>query len=242
ALSIFDHGGNDRLGAFFAANGVPASMGYQRYSTPAAEWFREAWIKSRTLDREVPEPPPGVARGPCTEGAAKAKQPAAAPPVDLLDMDAAASPAPAPAADLLDLGGGSAAGPAEADLLGVGAGATHRTSTPRPPTSSGSATWALLPRRLPAACWASTWRPQRRRCPPARRRRAACCSTWRPRRRRRRRWLPRPLQRRSPWRQAQRWQTARRRRTTTPSRSPCRSGRCERPWASRSRHAHDHKW
>merc|ERR1719277_1391271 len=98
-------------------------MGYQRYSTPAAEWYREAWVKSRTLGREVPEPPPGVSRGPCTEGAAEAKKPATAPPVDLLDMDAAASPAPA--ADLLDFGDAAAARPAEADLLGVGAGPTN---------------------------------------------------------------------------------------------------------------------
>lgn len=115
-LAIFDHGGNGRLGAFFEANKVPVSMRFQRYGTPSGDWYRESWIKSRTLGKSVPAPPPGVVAGPCTEGAETQQQ--------------AATGASAPRAqvsDLLDFGAAEVAvagassqtsAAAQADLLG----------------------------------------------------------------------------------------------------------------------------
>lgn len=110
-FQIFQHGGNGRLKAFLDANKVQGSLGFNRYMTPAAEWYREAWIKSRTLGKPVPPPPAGVTTGPCVGG-------------DVASAPAAKAAAPAPVADLLDFGGdtrpaGGAAAPApQADLLG----------------------------------------------------------------------------------------------------------------------------
>lgn len=113
---------------FFNANNISANLGLQRYSTSAAEWYRESWIKSCTLERSVPEPPAGVVRGPCVREGAKLTADAAGakPAVDLLDLGA--EPAPvveAPSVDLLDFGQtpAPAAQPvqtADADLLGFG--------------------------------------------------------------------------------------------------------------------------
>jgi len=128
-LQIFNHGGNKRLGDFYKANGVPVSEGLRRYSTPSGEWYRESWIKNRTMGRPVPAPPANVKVGPCVDtssaaagAAATAEKPkATAPVVDLLDMggEAKATAAkPAPTADLLGFDDSSK--PAETDLLGFG--------------------------------------------------------------------------------------------------------------------------
>lgn len=130
-MKVFEHSGNKRLAEFFEANGVQPSARYQRYHTPAAEWYREAWVKNMTLGREVPPPPQGVSAGPCkgtgqpAKQAVSAKAAPAAPTVDLLDMGGEpakkAPAAAAPAADLLSLGGDASKAPAaNADLLGVG--------------------------------------------------------------------------------------------------------------------------
>lgn len=133
-LQIFDHSGNKQCADFFAANGVGNSVRYQRYHTPAAEWYREAWIKNRIFDRPVPPPPQGVVVGPCVDkAAAKAAAAKAAPPADLLDFGGD-QPAPAKKAaaqaDLLGFGDAPAAPQAapqarsvDADLLGVAAAA-----------------------------------------------------------------------------------------------------------------------
>mmetsp|Transcript_18718 Transcript_18718/g.40874 ORF Transcript_18718/g.40874 Transcript_18718/m.40874 type:complete len:504 (+) Transcript_18718:78-1589(+) len=112
-LEVFEHGGNERLGAFFEANGVQASMRYQRYSTPAAAWYRECWIKNRTLNKPVPPPTDGVKAGPCVDPGAAAAKPAADPVVDLLDFDGE-KPTPKPKAAV------PAPSAAHADLLGFG--------------------------------------------------------------------------------------------------------------------------
>jgi len=139
-IKIFNSGGNARLQKFFEVNQVAASTGFNRYMTPAAEWYRESWIKSRALERDVPPPPAGIQVGPCVDTSAKTKKAEAAAPkapqADLLDFgsEPVAKPA-APAAaqaDLLGFGGepAPAAKPAamtSSDLLGV-AGPT--TSTP----------------------------------------------------------------------------------------------------------------
>eukprot|EP00440_Ansanella_granifera_P063652 gb/GFBE01069013.1/.p1 GENE.gb/GFBE01069013.1/~~gb/GFBE01069013.1/.p1 ORF type:complete len:525 (+),score=100.81 gb/GFBE01069013.1/:1-1575(+) len=129
-IQIFGSGGNKRLAEFFRANGVAPNLMYQRYATPAGDWYREAWIKNRTLGRPVPAPEQGVVVGPCVDGAAQpAKAKPAAPPADLLDLGGGPAPASAPAsaaqADLLGFGGDEPpAKPTqksqEADLLGVG--------------------------------------------------------------------------------------------------------------------------
>lgn len=103
---------------------------YQRYSSPHAEWYREAWIKNRTLGREVPSPPQGVVVGPCIDDSKPANSTSqaqsAAPPVDLLDLggEVQKSDVPNPQTDLLGFGGGPAGQAAQsmqqADLLGVG--------------------------------------------------------------------------------------------------------------------------
>mmetsp|Transcript_24356 Transcript_24356/g.57726 ORF Transcript_24356/g.57726 Transcript_24356/m.57726 type:complete len:494 (+) Transcript_24356:74-1555(+) len=133
-INIFNSGGNRRLTEFFKANGVPESQRFQRYSTAAAEWYREAWIKSRTMGRPVPAPLHGVVVGPCVDDAAKAqaaKAPAA--PVDLLDMGEKvektekAKPAQA---DLLGFDDGQASAPG-GDLLGL-------AQAPSKPASNGS--------------------------------------------------------------------------------------------------------
>lgn len=107
-LLLFNSGGNRRLADFLQANGVPPSLMYQRYSTPAADWYRECWIKNRTLGREVPPPPQGIVVGPCIDTYGSSKK-----------ADQAA-----PTSDLLDFGGSTpATGPtsaAQADLLGFG--------------------------------------------------------------------------------------------------------------------------
>lgn len=125
-LSVFNAGGNKRLAEFFKANNVAASQGFQRYSTAAADWYREAWIKNRTLGRPVPAPVQGVVVGPCIdESKPQANAKAAAPPVDLLDMgDSKPTPAkPAEQADLLNFEGSKAPEKRqEADLLGSNAG------------------------------------------------------------------------------------------------------------------------
>lgn len=143
-LQIFDHSGNRHLGAFFAANGVGNAVRFQRYHTPAAEWYREAWIKNRIFDRAVPAPPQGLVVGPCIDkkAEAKAKEQVAntAPPADLLDFGgdppAATVPAasqPAAQADLLGFGdtpaAGALAGTANADLTGVAASALSAPSS-----------------------------------------------------------------------------------------------------------------
>lgn len=129
-LHLFDSGGNQRLADFFRANNVPDSQMYQRYSTPQAEWYREAWVKNRTLGRPVPSPPQGVVVGPCVDDAKPAgstsQAKSEAPPVDLLDFGggAPATDAPTPQVDLLAFGGDPVTQPAQstqgADLLGVG--------------------------------------------------------------------------------------------------------------------------
>lgn len=136
-LQVFEHGGNQRLGDFFTANGIDSTVRFQRYHTPAAEWYREAWIKNRIFDREVPPPAQGVVTGPCNAGQAKSSAKAAAPPADLLDMGSSAGPAPKPAAqaDLLGFDDGpapsaaSSAAGGHADLLGVGGSGAPQTAT-----------------------------------------------------------------------------------------------------------------
>lgn len=86
-VRVFDHGGNRRLAEFFAANDVPAELRSHRFASPAAEWYRESWIKSRIFGRDVAAPPAGVVLGPCATGAQSAAQ-AAARPADLLDFGA----------------------------------------------------------------------------------------------------------------------------------------------------------
>jgi len=130
SLQLFDSGGNQRLAHFFHANSVPDSPMYQRYSSPQAEWYREAWIKNRTLGREVPSPPQGVVVGPCIDDSKPANSTSqaksAAPPVDLLDFGGEMQriDVPTPQTDLLAFGGDPAAQPPhsmqQADLLGVG--------------------------------------------------------------------------------------------------------------------------
>ncbi|CAE8611153.1 unnamed protein product, partial [Polarella glacialis] len=149
-LQVFGSGGNKRLAEFFAANGVPASLAFQRYATPAGEWYREAWIKNRTLGRPVPPPVPGVVVGPCVDDAVaadKASSSSSSPPSDLLDFGTSAAPAakaaaPAAQADLLgfadepavaskaapavqeaDFFGVASPAPGGGDLLGLGGGA-----------------------------------------------------------------------------------------------------------------------
>lgn len=133
-LQLFDSGGNQRLAKFFHANSVPESPMYQRYSSPQAEWYREAWIKNRTLGREVPSPPQGVVVGPCIDDSkpvnSTSQAKSAAPPVDLLDFGGEAHKvdAPTPQSDLLAFGGDPTGQPAQsmqqADLLGVGEAAS----------------------------------------------------------------------------------------------------------------------
>jgi len=133
-LQLFASGGNKRLADFFAANGVPESARYQRYATPAGEWYREAWIKNRTLGRPVPAPVQGVVVGPCIDNAAPAgpssKTKDAGPPADLLDLGAAEVPAPAAVADLLDVGGGAVSSSGGGDLLDLGSGGNAAASKP----------------------------------------------------------------------------------------------------------------
>lgn len=136
-LQIFKHGGNKRLMDFFDANSVPANLGLQRYSTVAAEWYRESWIKSCTLERPVPEPPAGTVMGPCVSNCSNAAVEAAGPKaaVDLLDLGAEPTPViETQFVDLLDFGETPApvtqvTQPADADLLGFGTVAAV-TSTP----------------------------------------------------------------------------------------------------------------
>eukprot|EP00930_Biecheleria_cincta_P044340 TRINITY_DN30455_c0_g1_i1.p1 TRINITY_DN30455_c0_g1~~TRINITY_DN30455_c0_g1_i1.p1 ORF type:complete len:549 (+),score=104.95 TRINITY_DN30455_c0_g1_i1:76-1722(+) len=139
-LQVFDSGGNQRLAHFFQANKVPDSPMYQRYSSPAGEWYREAWIKNRTLGREVPSPLQGVVVGPCIDDSKPANSTSQAkpdaPPVDLLDFggETQKTNAPTNQTDLLAFGGGDpAASPAqsmpEADLLGVGEPVSSHTGS-----------------------------------------------------------------------------------------------------------------
>lgn len=137
---VVTHGGNRRLLDFFNANHVPASMRLQRYSTQAAEWYREAWIKNRTLERPVPSPPSGVVAGPChyveNADAAAAQIESSvvkhAAPADLLELgsEATLGCGKASPADLLSFDGGTPSSPGtspprqgdmgmDADLLGV---------------------------------------------------------------------------------------------------------------------------
>jgi len=144
-LHVFDHSGNRQCAEFFAANGISNAARFQRYQTPAAEWYRESWIKNRLFCKPVPAPPQGVVAGPCVDRqAAAAKAPAAkaAPPADLLDLGGeqpAPAAKPAAQADLLGFGDAPApaskpqARPADADLLGVGAAA----SSPAPAIGGG---------------------------------------------------------------------------------------------------------
>mmetsp|Transcript_64905 Transcript_64905/g.155010 ORF Transcript_64905/g.155010 Transcript_64905/m.155010 type:complete len:542 (+) Transcript_64905:102-1727(+) len=127
-LSILEHGGNSRLKKFFEVNSVPASSGLQRYSTPAAEWYRESWIKSRTLGRDVPPPPAGIKAGPCVASDAKKQESAskAAPPADLLDLAGEAPSKAPPTADLLDVG--SATDTPSSNLLGIDAAKESSTA------------------------------------------------------------------------------------------------------------------
>lgn len=126
-LQVFDQGGNKRMTEFFAANGVPSEPRYQRYQSPAAEWYRESWIKNRIFAKEVPPPPQGVVVGPCSAtvqaaGAAIATAKQAAPVADLLDFAGAPPVAVAAAGDLLgfDEKPVAARGAAMDDLLGMG--------------------------------------------------------------------------------------------------------------------------
>jgi len=124
-LSVFNAGGNKRLAEFFKANNVPDSQGFQRYGTAAADWYREAWIKNRTLGRPVPAPVQGVVVGPCVDQSQpKAKAPA--PPVDLLDMGTSNSSKPgskpAEETDLLNFGSEPVKETRSSDLLATGAG------------------------------------------------------------------------------------------------------------------------
>jgi len=121
-LELFQHGGNSRLKAFFEANGVPT--GAQQYGSQAAEWYREAWIKCRTMGRPVPPPPAGVVAGPCVETRApEAHSALAKPPADLLDFSS--EPAVAESnrtasmtpCDLLEVEGPAAATAQSPDLL-----------------------------------------------------------------------------------------------------------------------------
>lgn len=124
-LSVFNAGGNKRLAEFFKANNVPDSQGFQRYGTAAADWYREAWIKNRTLGRPVPAPVQGVVVGPCVDQSQpKAKAPA--PPVDLLDMGTSNSSKPgskpAEETDLLNFGSEPVKETKSSYLLATGAG------------------------------------------------------------------------------------------------------------------------
>jgi hypothetical protein len=97
-LQVFERGGNARLAEFFAANGVPKDAGC--YRTPAAQWYRDAWIKCSVLGLEVPPPPAGVSPGPCVSCTPGPAPEAVAGPehvVDLLDLlaDSPSSPAAA---------------------------------------------------------------------------------------------------------------------------------------------------
>mmetsp|Transcript_23342 Transcript_23342/g.53802 ORF Transcript_23342/g.53802 Transcript_23342/m.53802 type:complete len:533 (-) Transcript_23342:52-1650(-) len=110
-LTIFEHGSNARLKKFFDVNQVPASGGLARYSTPAATWYRESWMKNKMFGRDVPAPTDGVRVGPCVaSGSSTAPK---------------STESTAPPADLLDLGGGGAEEKkkkpeaASTDLLGV---------------------------------------------------------------------------------------------------------------------------
>eukprot|EP00928_Gymnodinium_smaydae_P060931 TRINITY_DN4489_c0_g3_i1.p1 TRINITY_DN4489_c0_g3~~TRINITY_DN4489_c0_g3_i1.p1 ORF type:complete len:538 (-),score=122.25 TRINITY_DN4489_c0_g3_i1:129-1742(-) len=179
SIGIFEHGGNKRLADFFAANGLSAEQRFGRYHTPAAEWYREAWIKSRTLGREVPPPPSGVSAGHCGGAAASvAGGPSlatSAPPIDLLDFGGAdasvskapsASAPPAPTADLLDFGdaapAAAAAAPApaaalDADLLGVGGIASSSASGAACASASASTSLLGLDDCLSAPMTSSPW-------------------------------------------------------------------------------------
>lgn len=88
-LQVFAHGGNARLAQFFEANALPAVLGFQRYKSPAAEWYREAWIKNRFLGLPVPPPPSGIVAGPCSDAPPQQQQHQPAPIVDLMDLDSA---------------------------------------------------------------------------------------------------------------------------------------------------------
>mmetsp|Transcript_12412 Transcript_12412/g.30986 ORF Transcript_12412/g.30986 Transcript_12412/m.30986 type:complete len:572 (+) Transcript_12412:146-1861(+) len=131
-LQIFDHGGNSRFDEFCRANGISNAPRFQRYHTPAAEWYREAWIKNRIFSRPVPPPQQGVVVGPCKDtSAAAAKATAPAPQVDLLEFGGGSSAPAAKAAaqaDLLGFGDAPAtakpAAAADADLLGVSSAAS----------------------------------------------------------------------------------------------------------------------
>jgi len=142
--SIFNHGGNKRLADFFVANNAPRETRYQRYHTPAAEWYREAFIKNKVFGKPVPKPDQGVVAGPCAiDGAPEVKK-AAAPAADLLDFDAepskpaAKAAAPAAAADLLGFDDAPSAPSAPkdsdlvggGDLLGMGGGSAPSDSAP----------------------------------------------------------------------------------------------------------------
>jgi hypothetical protein len=129
-LQVFKYGGNKQLMSFFDANGVPASLALQRYSTPAAEWYRESWIKNCTLERPVPEPTVGIVRGPCIN-ADGSKVAATDPAADLLSLCTEPTPPrTAPSMDLLDLAETPAQTvesrqPADCDLLDFGAAAAQ---------------------------------------------------------------------------------------------------------------------
>jgi len=146
-LQIFEHGGNTRLQEFFTANQVHSGAGFQRYSTPAAEWYRESWIKSRMFARAVPSPPSGILPGPCVASwrppsKDEAERGTTARAGDLLEFagepgvgTTAVSPvafATAPAADLLGFDTGpttsssliTAKTSPNADLLGTGQATT----------------------------------------------------------------------------------------------------------------------
>lgn len=150
-LSIFNSGGNKRMADFFQANGVPTSQGFQRYSTAAADWYREAWIKSRTLGRPVPTPLQGVKVGPCVDDSQQAKAKAAASPVDLLDMGEKSGPSvpvkAVPETDLLNFDATPAAAPQkrqETDLLGSGGGDLLGLSAPSAPSAPSAQANDLL--------------------------------------------------------------------------------------------------
>lgn len=88
-LQVFEHGGNGRLGAFFKANKVSDVDPYARYSTEAAGWYRDAWMKNRMSGLEVPLPPRGLVSGACTcvagSDSSKTERPTKSQ-VDLMNM------------------------------------------------------------------------------------------------------------------------------------------------------------
>lgn len=119
-LGVFEYGGNARMAEFFAANGLSSAGPQQRYQTPAAEWYREAFIRCKVAGSVVPAPPAGVLAGPCGV-VAEAVQPACCTPAaaeaDLLNFDIcevpreAGPPHSSANADLLDFGTGAPRSP-----------------------------------------------------------------------------------------------------------------------------------